>query len=151
MEPAKIYEKWETPPPNKSTGRTIGRWMDNTVYYEIGSNLQNESRVYEAIKHWEANTHLVFKERRYEQHYIYFQNGEGCSSFVGMTGGKQEITLESSCSLGSTIHEIGHAIGLWHEQSRADRDEYITINYENIEDGQEHNFHTLRRTGDGWS
>lgn len=37
-------------------------------------------------------------------------------------------------------HEIGHAIGFWHEQSRADRDGFVTIITGNIISGLAYNF-----------
>ena len=62
-----------------------------------------------------------------------------------MVGGKQPINLADACSTGNVIHEIGHAIGLFHEQSRLDRDNYITVQWDNIRSGYEHNFYNISR------
>lgn len=142
-----VFEKGETPPESKSVGRTSARWPHNTVYYAIDSGLDNTSRVHDAIAHWESKTNLDFVERTSQSNYIYFVDGSGCSSYIGMIGGKQNLTISSSCSTGNVIHEIGHAIGLWHEQSRVDREEFVTVKYDNIQSGREHNFYTYEYQG----
>lgn len=62
-----------------------------------------------------------------------------------MDGGKQYLILGDGClAVGIVIHELLHAIGFWHEQSRYDRDNYVRIMWENIEDGEHGNFLKVR-------
>jgi len=120
----------------------VNYWPDGIVYYTIASNLTNTGRVTSAINHWQSNTNLRFIQRTNQSDYIEFRNGSGCSSFLGKKGGKQEIILEDACSTGNAIHEIGHAIGLFHEQSRADRDQNVIVHWNNIQSSKSSQFQT---------
>lgn len=116
-------------------------WPDNIVYYTINSNLPNKERVIQAIEYYHTNTNLTFIQRTNQPNYIEFvYDADGCSSYLGMIGGRQPIRLADWGIKGNVIHEIGHAIGLLHEHSKVGRDQYVTINEENIEEGKLHNF-----------
>lgn len=67
----------------------------------------------------------------------------GCWSSVGRVGGAQTVNLQRNGCLskvGTAIHELMHAVGFFHEQNRADRDNHVNIRFENIQRGLESNF-----------
>ena len=67
-----------------------------------------------------------------------------CYSNVGRVGGAQAISIGAGCERpGIVMHEIFHALGRWHEQSRPDRDDYVSIHLENVEKKYHNNFAKL--------
>jgi len=124
------------------------RWPNGVVPFTIDPALPNQSRVTDAQAHIQARTNIVFVPRGTQRNFVTYQPGGGCSSAVGMQGNQQFITLGDSCSLGNAIHETCHTLGLWHEQSREDRDNFVTINAANINSAAVHNFDQQISDGD---
>ncbi|CAK9085594.1 Hatching enzyme 1.2 (Choriolysin H homolog 1) (High choriolytic enzyme 1 homolog) (zHCE-1) [Durusdinium trenchii] len=86
---------------------------------------------------------ISFVPRASQTDYVEFKSdGAGCWSKIGRKGGKQPINLETPGCVSTRVvqHEMIHALGAWHEQSRPDRDSFVSILWDNIIPGKEHNF-----------
>jgi hypothetical protein len=126
----------------KANSRRFGKWKNGIIPYEIDNSIPDIQRIYQAIDYFHENTRIKLVKRTNESDFVYFKNNgpDECSSFVGRKGGKQNINISDWCMRGSIIHEILHALGFNHEQSRSDRWKYIKVHWSNIKLKYIHNY-----------
>ncbi|CAI9739477.1 metalloproteinase nas-13-like [Octopus vulgaris] len=133
----------------KATRPIYRRWTNNIVPYQLRNDFTSgqRSQVYAAINDWNRYTCLTFRAAGAgDRNKIVLGNGGGCSSYVGMIGGAQYVSLAPGCRIKRIIvHEIGHAVGFQHEQTRPDRDNYVYIIDSNIPSGVRYNFQRYTR------
>jgi len=126
-------------------------WPSATAYYTIQNGAYTATEVAlieEGIRDLQELTKvngqfcIRILPRNNQGDYIRVENYSGCSSYVGRIGGSQRMSLVPGCVTrhGTIMHEFLHAFGFHHEQKRTDRDDWVTINWSNIQPGTENNF-----------
>ena len=94
------------------------------------------------------------KSKLYPKNYILFENGlsngaydKSCRSHIGFVNRPvyQHINLGLLCHTRAIIqHEVMHSLGFKHEHERPDRDEYVTVLFENILPEQKYNYRIMK-------
>jgi hypothetical protein len=117
------------------------KWPNGIIPYEFASDLYTMDEVRRSIEYINKNTSVRLKKRENEKAYLYFKNGlNNCYSYLGYQGKKQDISLSRSCKQPHILHEIMHALGFFHEQNRSIRDEFLEVNWKNIDEKYHLNF-----------
>jgi hypothetical protein len=93
-----------------------------------------------AMEQYHTKTCIRFvpRQRDHRDYLLITSDQTGCWSSVGRIGGPQKLNLQSpGCltTLGTPVHELMHAVGFLHEQNRRERDNYVTIHWENVQQG----------------
>ena len=127
-------------------GASLYKWPSGKIYYTIASNMGsiNVNKINTAVSEYNNKTNTQWIPRTNQSNYVEFifgsSNGSDGWAHIGYQGGKQTVSLDQYISVGSVIHEMGHTVGLYHEHARKDRDQYVSIQWNNIQDGQAYNF-----------
>lgn len=126
----------------------LQRWPSRTLYYRIAKDYSTEEadNVRLALTTFDEQTCLKFEElpagsAPAGRRYIYYKKSPNmCGTRVGYNplplvgAGAHDVLLSANCTSRQGIiqHETLHVLGLYHEQSRPDRDEHVVIDYDNI-------------------
>ncbi|XP_003376582.1 putative zinc metalloproteinase nas-36 [Trichinella spiralis] len=131
-----LNNRWPTVIPYK--------FESNATVEDEKNSPVNESQVELGLKWWEEHTCLTFVRNdnpSEDTDYLTFIDDEGCWSYIGKQGGRQEVSLPGYCSpLYVVTHEVAHALGLHHTQNRPDRDRYVYLNHTNIKSSKAYNY-----------
>ena len=119
-------------------------WHNGVVYYSIAANFVNPSDVYSAMNTISQMVPTITFTMASTGDYVEFISSDANAAYsnIGKVGGRQYINLGANVQnrVASGIHEIMHVLGIAHEHTRADRDNYITVNFQNIQQNKQHNF-----------
>lgn len=147
----------QAPGQSRFTAQTVGLAYQNQLWTKVGGVAvipyivtNAPAALTDAINQFNATfpNLIQFKPHGSETNYVDFDFDSNdlsgtCESYVGMIGGAQTVTGSYACSLGTLLHEMGHVVGLFHEQSRSDRNTFVTFNYANVIKGSIDNFDQL--------
>jgi Astacin (Peptidase family M12A) len=122
-------------------------WPNKTVPYVFDSSATPAIRalITQAAGIYKDRAEILLVPRGNQDDYLVVRgisdDNIGGSSGVGRAEGAQDFNLNTSdTTIGTVLHELGHALGLWHEQSRPDRDQYVTVLPQNIIEKYRYNY-----------
>ncbi len=109
-------------------------WENAEIPYIISPDLPQPERIEKALGYFRQNTPVRFVPYQNQKDGIIFESGQkDCYSFIGKIGGLQPIHLSPQCQPQQIMHELMHALGFVHEQSRSDREQFVEILWDDIQ------------------
>jgi hypothetical protein len=130
-------------------------WPGGLIPYDI-SKLTDEQQaiVKRAMQRWlDTGAHINFIPRTTEAEYVNFTGKTDAGNNTSLVGFRKGARADINITAfwwrqqeWMPAHELGHVLGFHHEHARWDRDEFVTIHYENIKPGRASDYDWVPRT-----
>lgn len=114
-------------------------WPNGEIPYRVGPKITEDQRESIKLIAGSLEGQNIVKLRPYDpskdKAYVHFKQGsQHCYAQVGYTGGVTEVSLNEKCGEKEIYHEVFHVLGFFHEQNRYDRNDFVKILWENIDE-----------------
>nr|XP_040054292.1 high choriolytic enzyme 1-like [Gasterosteus aculeatus aculeatus] len=144
--------------PCTARGCLWNKWTDGKVYipYFIANQYSSREQaiIIRGLESFSSMSCIRFRPyQNGDYEWLSIESRNGCYSSVGRQGGAQTVSLARSGCLyhGTVQHELLHALGFNHEQTRSDRDNHIRVQWENIIEDMKYNFNKIATLNQGTS
>ncbi|MDB6064201.1 MAG: Peptidase astacin [Pedosphaera sp.] len=130
-------------------------WPGGIVPYDISKLTEpQQALALRAMKRWtDTGADITFIPRTTEVEYVNFTGKTDAGNNTSLVGFQKGVRTDINITAfwwrqaeWMPAHELGHALGFFHEHSRWDRDDYITVHYENIKPGRQSDYDWVPRT-----
>jgi len=130
-------------------------WPGGIVPYDISKlTPEQQSLALRAMQRWmDTGAKIKFVPRTTEAEYANFTGQTDAGNNTSRTGYKQGDRNDINITAfwwrqmeWMPVHELGHVLGFDHEQQRWDRDQFITVHYENIKAGRSDDYDWIPKT-----
>lgn len=130
-------------------------WPGGVIPYDISRlNPSQQALALRAMQRWmDTGANIKFIPRTTEKEYVNFTGhtdaGNNTSHVGYLKGEESDINITAFWwrqQEWMPAHELGHVLGFFHEHQRWDRDQYVTIHYENIKPGRGPDYDWIAQT-----
>jgi hypothetical protein len=130
-------------------------WPGGIIPYDISKLTKpQQALALRAMQDWmDTGAKIKFIPRTTQVEYVNFTGktdaGNNTSNVGFVKGQRTDINITAFWWRDiewMPAHELGHVLGFFHEHQRWDRDQYVTIHYENIKDGRADDYNWIPKT-----